>query len=68
MFNLIKRIDWLERNAATRGYIEHLEAQIKALQQLIIQAGLVEKYVSPLEKGNPFFRLNDEYYTVKKGK
>lgn len=68
MFKLYSRLVDLEFNTAKKWQIEYLEAQVKALQQLIISTGLVEKYVDPIEKGETLFRLNDQYYKVKKGK
>ena len=68
MFNILSRISQLEWNKADKWQINALESQVKTLQELAIQAGLVEKYVSPLEKGTTMFRLNEELYTVKKGK
>lgn len=68
MFKLYSRVDYLEFNTAKKWQIEYLESQINALQQLIISTGLVEKYVDPIEKGETLFRLNDQYYKVKKGK
>jgi hypothetical protein len=65
---LNERLTWLERNTPYKGQVEQLESKVTALQGLFIELGLVEEYVNPIEKGTALFRLNDNYYTAKKGK
>lgn len=64
----IRSKERFDSNAAYRWQIEMLESKIKALQDIVIKAGLVEDFEDPIKKDNTVYRLGDGLYTVKKGK